>query len=143
MTIGTGPLPRKGASVWLCVLTDGPSSALLSKSSSKSLIVKSLSFEGCLSLLRAKFRNVQISVGIAVEEIVALLLFPVVIKILVFYHTSRPQLDSWYLPCIAQVLLQYCTCGSWVDEDSRQPCSYMMHNNLAHSSARVQFLNQT
>lgn len=138
MTIVTGPLPRKGVSVWFCVLTEGPSSALLSKSSSKSFILKSLPFEGCLSLLRTKFRNVQISVGIAVEEIIVLLLFPVVIRILVLY-----QLDFWYLPCIAQVLLQYCTCRSWVDEeDSRQVCSYMMHNNVAHSSAAVQFLEE-
>lgn len=78
------------------------------------------------------------------EEIIALLILPVGIEILSLCRTSRPQLDSHYLPGVAQVLLlQYCRCGSRVDEGWRQLRSHPMHNNLAHSSAGIQFMNQT
>lgn len=49
---------------------------------------ENLPFEECSSLFRTKFRNVQISVDSVVEEIIAVLLFPVLIRILVFCHTS-------------------------------------------------------
>lgn len=63
----TGAVPRKGAGIWLCMFAEVPIGSFLSRSSFTFLLKKKQNkplFEEYSSLIRTKFRNVQISVGV-------------------------------------------------------------------------------
>lgn len=129
-------LSAKEGCEFLALFTEVIVSSSLSKSSSKFLIQK------IYLLTSVKLRNEQLTVNI-VSEVIVLLVFSVLIKILVLCGTF----EMWWVLCEVVLTLQglhsQChTCGSWVGGGWRRLCSYMVHNNPAHSSSGMQLVSQ-